>query len=341
MIKFAYTDYFYYLISIPILIVLFVGVMRQKKRQLRRFGDLSILNDLMPYVSVSRSVIKFVLILLVIVFAILAMASPQFGSKLKEVKRKGVEIIIALDVSNSMLAEDITPNRLEKAKMSISKLVDKLKNDKIGLIVFAGDAYVQVPITTDYRATKMFLSTAKTNIVPKQGTAIGSAIELAMTSFSPEEDKSKVIIIITDGENHEDDAVEMANGAVKKGITVHAIGMGLSQGAPIPERNPYGQKEYRKDKDGNVIISKLNENMLQQLAASGNGIYVRATNAQTGLDVIFDEINKMEKHEIEANIFADYEEQFQYPLMVALFFLLIEMLVRERKNKFFERINPF
>ena len=214
----------------------------------------------------------------------------EFGSKLKTEKRKGVELMIALDVSNSMMAEDIQPNRLERAKRAISRLVDKLDDDKIGLIVFAGDAYTQLPITTDFASAKLFLNSVSTNIVPRQGTAIGAAINLAANSFSPQFEGNKAIIVITDGENHEDDAVGAATAAAQQGIIVHTIGMGLPQGAPIPVYEN-GQKDFRKDKNGQVVVTKLDEQMLQEIAAAGNGVYVRANNAEVGLNTLFDEIN--------------------------------------------------
>jgi Ca-activated chloride channel family protein len=283
--------------------------------------------------------LKSILFLLAISSLIVAVARPQFGSKLKEVKRKGVEIVIALDVSNSMLARDIQPNRLERAKRAIAQMVDKMQNDKIGLIVFAGDAYVQVPITTDYTSTKMFLGTISPNIVPKQGTAIGSAIQLAMKSYDPASDLSKALIVITDGENHEGDAIEMAKAAAEKGITVHAIGMGSPTGSPIPVRG--STSNYLKDRQGNTIVSKLDEATLQQMAAIGNGAYIRASNAGTGLRALFKEINKMDKKEIESKAYSEYEDQFPYFIGLALILLAMEFLILERKNKWLKNMKLF
>ena len=271
---------------------------------------------------------------------IFAVAQPQFGSKLKTEKRKGVELEIALDVSNSMMAEDIQPNRLERSKRAISRLVDNLDNDKIGLIVFAGDAYTQLPITTDYASAKLFLNAVSTNIVPRQGTAIGAAINLAASSFSPQFKGNKAIIVITDGENHEDDAVGAATAAAQQGIVVHTVGMGLPQGAPIPVITN-GQKDFRKDKNGQVVVTKLDEQMLQQIAAAGNGIYVRANNAQVGLNTLFNEINKMQGAEIESVVYAEYEDQYQWFIALALFFFLLDYLVLERKNKYLKNIKIF
>jgi Ca-activated chloride channel family protein len=294
----------------------------------------------MPGYSQSRPVLKSILVLLALVSLVFGIARPQFGSKLREIKREGVEIIIALDVSNSMLAEDIQPNRLERAKQAIARMVDRLVNDKIGLIVFAGDAYIQIPITTDYVSAKLFLNTISTDIVPKQGTAIGSAIELGMRSFTQQEETSKALIIITDGENHEDDAIQAAKQAVEKGITVHTIGIGLPQGAPIPVMSG-GQKTYRKDNQGETVISKLDETMLRRIATAGEGIYIRSTDTRVGLDKLFDEINKMDKQEMESRIYSEYDERFQYVFALGLFFLLLEFIILERKNRWLSRIKLF
>jgi len=249
--------------------------------------------------------------------------------------------MIALDVSNSMLSEDIQPNRLEKAKRAIARLTERLSNDKIGLIVFAGKAYTQIPITTDYASAKMFLGSINTEIVPTQGTAIGSAIDLAMSSFSPDLESSKAIIVITDGENHEDDAVEMAKKAAEKKIVVHTIGMGLPQGGPIPIYNAYGQKDFKRDQSGQVVVTKLDEAMLQQIAAAGGGTYIRANNTEVGINNVFDEINKMEKTELESRVYSDYNDQFFYFIVAAFALLVLEFAVMERKNNLFKNIKLF
>ena len=340
MFRFGNIEYLYLLVVIPLLILLFLILFSLRKKSLRRFGNMEVIEQLMPSLSFVRPVIKFMFMLLALGALIFGIARPQFGSKLREIKREGVEIIIALDVSNSMMAEDIQPNRLERAKQAIAKMVDRLVNDKIGLIVFAGDAYIQIPITTDYVSAKLFLNTISTEIVPKQGTAIGSAIELGMKSFTQQEETSKALIIITDGENHEDDAIEMARAAVEKGIMVHTIGIGLPKGAPIPVYGG-GQKNYLKDNSGETVISKLDEEMLQKVAAAGEGVYIRSTDTRVGLDKLFDEINQMEKQEMEARVYSDYDERFQYVFAIGLFFLLLEFLILERKNKWLSKIKLF
>ena len=340
MFQFAQREYLYALIIIPIVILLFAIAWQLRKRALKKFGDTNIIKVLMEDVSTQRPIWKFGIIMLALGFLIVGLAGPQLGSKLKEVKRKGVELVIALDVSNSMMAEDIQPNRLERSKRAISKLLDELHNDKIGLIVFAGEAYVQLPITTDYAAAKMFLSTVSTKVVPTQGTAIGAAIELGMKSFTSEVDKNKAIIIITDGENHEDDAIAKAQEAVDKGILVHTIGMGLPKGAPIPIGNS-GNSNFRTDRTGQVVISKLDETMLQQIASAGQGKYIRANNSQTGLKKLFEEINRMEQTEIESQAYSEYEDRFQYFIAVALLLLFLEFIILERKNKYLKGIRLF
>ncbi|SET96789.1 Ca-activated chloride channel family protein [Draconibacterium orientale] len=340
MFRFANIEYLWGLLLIPLLALFFVWSRISRRRALKKFGQQEILGQLMPYSSGNRPVVKFIILMLALAFFIVGIARPQFGSKLKTEKREGVELMIALDVSNSMMAEDIQPNRLERAKRAISRLVDRLKDDKIGLIVFAGDAYTQLPITTDYNSAKLFLNSVNTQIVPKQGTAIGAAIDLARKSFTPNGEANKAIIIITDGENHEDDALASAKAALDEGAIVHTIGMGLPSGSPIPVlRN--GQTDYLKDRDGNVVVTKLNEQMLEQIAATGGGIYVRANNAQVGLNALFDEINKMEKQEMETRTFSEYDDQFQYFFAVGLFLLLLEFVILERKNKYLKRIKLF
>ena len=340
MFRFANIEYLWGLLLIPLLVVFFAWSRISRRRALKKFGQQEILGQLMPYSSGTRPVVKFIILMLALAFFIVGIARPQFGSKLKTEKREGVELMIALDVSNSMMAEDIQPNRLERAKRAISRLVDRLKDDKIGLIVFAGDAYTQLPITTDYNSAKLFLNSVNTQIVPKQGTAIGAAIDLARKSFTPNGEANKAIIIITDGENHEDDALASAKAALDEGAIVHTIGMGLPSGSPIPVlRN--GQTDYLKDRDGNVVVTKLNEQMLEQIAATGGGIYVRANNAQVGLNALFDEINKMEKQEMETRTFSEYDDQFQYFFAVGLFLLLLEFVILERKNKYLKRIKLF
>ena len=271
---------------------------------------------------------KFWLIFAAIGLFSVLLARPQFGSKQETVKRKGVEVIIALDISNSMLAQDVQPSRLEKAKRLISRLVDELDNDKVGMIVFAGDAFTQLPITSDYISAKMFLESISPSLISKQGTAIGEAINLATRSFTPQEGVGRAIIVITDGENHEGGAVEAAKAAAEKGIQVSVLGVGMPEGAPIPG-------------EGNVIVTRLNEGMCQEIAKDGKGIYVRVDNSNSAQKAISQEISKMAKSDVESKIYTDFNEQFQAIAWIILLLLLAEMLILDRKNPLFKNVHLF
>lgn len=340
LFRFANPDFLYLLLLLPVLILLYIINEIRKKKALQRLGEFNLVGSLVPEMSTIRSLIKFILQLAAFTAAIIMLARPQFGSKLEDVKKHGVEVIIALDVSNSMLAEDIQPDRLTRAKQAISRLVDNLDNDKIGLIVFAGDAYTQIPVTTDYVSAKMFLSTIRPDMVPKQGTAIGAAINLGIRSFSPGEGKSKAMIIITDGENHEDNPVSRAEEAAKAGIIIHTIGIGSTDGVPIP-LTLNGRKEYLKDVDGNTVISKLDEDILKKIALSTNGNYVRASNSNIGLDEIFSEIRNMKKQELESTMYTEYNDQFGIFAVISLCLLLADFIIMERKNRRLTNIRLF
>jgi Ca-activated chloride channel family protein len=270
-------------------------------------------------------------------FVILALANPQIGTKLEEVKREGVDIMIALDVSNSMTAEDIKPSRLESAKQEISRMIDKLQNDRIGMVVFAGDSYLQLPLTTDYPAARLLLSTIDVDIVPVPGTAIGSAIRLAKKSFAAGEQKHKVIVLITDGENHEDDAIAAAKEAHDEGVVIHTIGMGLPDGAPIPVYQNQNIVGYKKDNEGATVVTKLDQQALVQIAEAGGGKFIRASNQQNELDAILREIESMEKKEFGAKIVTEYEDRFQYCLALALLLLLMEFFLSERVTPWMQK----
>lgn len=295
----------------------------------------------MPNVSKTLPIIKFTLYALAMVSLLIGLANLQFGTKVEEVKREGIDLMIALDVSNSMLAEDLSPNRLERSKRAIFQLIQKLHNDRLGIIVFAGDAYVQLPITTDYSSAKLFLETIGTDIVPTQGTSIGAAINLAMESFDFENGTSKSIIVITDGENHEDDAKEAASEASAKDVLVHTIGMGSEKGGPIPVYKNGAQIDFRKDNQGNTVVTKLNETMLKEIAAAGNGSYVRASNANAGLGIVMEEIDKMEKKEFGSKSFKDYEDRFQIFLIISLILIIIEYFLSNRRTSKLDGVNLF
>ena len=340
MLKFAHTYYFIGLLALPFFMVMFWMMRRWKKRALANFGRAGNIQRLMPDVSTSRPLWKFVLLMLAYTCLIIGLAAPQTGSKLEKIKRRGVDMVIALDVSNSMLAQDIKPNRLERAKQATSKLIENLENDRIGLIVFAGKAYTQMPITSDYAAAKLFLSTINPGQIPVQGTAIGEAIDQGIQSFGSSK-QSKAIILITDGEDHEGNALAKAQEAASKGIAVYTIGMGLPEGAPIPIYNAGIQMGYKKDQEGNTIITRLDEKMLQDIANAGNGIFVRANNTQVGLKKVFDEVNKMQKSEYDSQVFSEYEDRYQLLLVIAFLLLLGEIFIFERKGKWAERFRIF
>lgn len=338
MFRFAEPEYLYLLLVVPLLTLIFIFYSIRKRKNIAAFGDPVLLKDLMPNVSTVRPMVKFVMQMVVLTLLVVVLARPQFGTKAEQVKRQGIEVMIALDISNSMMATDVAPNRLAKSKQILSQLIDNMSNDKVGLVVFAGDAFTQLPITADYVSAKMFLSTISPKLIARQGTAIGTAIDLAIKSFNPKSQASKAIILITDGENHEDNAVEAARLAQKAGIMVHVIGMGRPEGAPIPID---GTMSFWKDKDGNVVVSKLNEVMCNDIASAGKGIYVRADNTNTALRTISKELDQLAKTELTTTTFSNYNEQFQSFAIIALLLLLMDIFVLERINKRFSRLKIF
>ena len=340
MFRFANPYVLYSLLVLPFLMVLYYLSGILKKKKIEEFGDLSLMQLLMPDASTSRSIWKFYLYLTALTFIIIGLSRPQIGSKLQEVKRKGIEIMIALDVSNSMNAEDIQPSRLIRAKQVLAKLVDRLSDDKIGFIVFAGDAYTQVPITTDYVSVKMFLSNISTGLVPVQGTDIQKAIELAHNSFPSKSELQKVIIIITDGENLQGNPEESARLANEKGVLIYTLGMGTPEGAPIPV-GAENSNDYKKDSSGNTVVSKLDEATLQKIAVAGGGEYIPANNTQAGLNRLFEKVEKLNKKEYESKIYSEYNEQFQYFFGFALILLIIEFFIVEKKSKWLNSLKIF
>ena len=338
MFRFEEPTYLYLLLLLPFLAAFYLYSNYRRRKAIRKFGDPVLMAQLMPDVSKYRPDVKFWLVFAAIgLFAVL-LARPQFGSKLETVKRQGVEVMIALDISNSMLAQDVQPSRLEKAKRLVAQLVDKMENDKVGMIVFAGDAFTQLPITSDYISAKMFLESINPSLISKQGTAIGAAINLATRSFTPQEGVGRAVIVITDGENHEGGAVEAAKAAAEKGIQVSVLGVGMPDGAPIPVE---GTNDFRRDRDGNVVVTRLNEQMCQEIAQAGDGIYVRVDNSNAAQKVIAQEINKMAKADVETQVYTEFNEQFQAVVWIILLLLLAEMLILERKNPLFRNIHLF
>ena len=338
MFRFAQPQYLYLLLIVPLMWAIYFYSVYRNRKNMAKYGNPQILQSLAPDVSKYKPGTKFFLQQLALIIMIFIIARPQMGAKIETVKKQGVEIIIALDVSNSMLARDIAPSRLDKAKQMLSRLTDGFTNDKVGLIVFAGDAFTQLPITSDYISAKMFLSSINPSMVSTQGTAIGAAINLAARSFTPDETTDKAIILITDGENHEDDAIGAAKAAAEKGIHVNIVGMGDPKGSPIPIQ---GSNNYMKDKDGNVVITKLNEQMGQEIAAAGNGMYVRADNTNSALKALQKEIEKMNKTELDSKVYSEYDEQFQIFAWIALFLLIADFMTLDRKNRIFRKVKLF
>ena len=346
MIRFERIEILYVLGIIPILVIVYFFAVRSSKRKFRKFASLELKGFLLPLESGFRKGLKFSLWLVSFGILIIALAGPQRGSKLKEVQKRGSEIVIALDVSNSMLAEDIKPNRLETAKHSLNRMLNDMEDDKVGLIVFAGDAYTQIPITNDYGAARLFLNTVSTEMVSKQGTSLGAAIKLGSRSFTPESGndnqhsaKTRAIIIITDGENNEGDVIDAAKKAAEKGIVIHTIGLGSPDGVPIPIYP--GSREFRKDKDGNVVVSKLDETSLKQIAGLTNGFYVRAGNNTAGLQQLMKKIGELDTEEYTATVFAEYIERYQYFIAIALILLCIEFLIMQKKSLWLSKFKLF
>ncbi|MCA0429667.1 MAG: VWA domain-containing protein [Bacteroidetes bacterium] len=341
MYKFQNILFFYGLIALPIFLSLFFIYKLNKKKKLKLLGDLTLINYLTPYISKRKQTIKVILFCLAFASLIIAMCNLQTGSKLTEVKREGADIIVCLDVSNSMLAQDLSPNRLTRAKYALEKMIDNLQGDRLGLVVFAGEAYVQLPITTDYSAAKLFLQSINPGIVPVQGTNLAAAIEKASESFSSDEGKNRAIIIISDGEDHEPEAIEKAKEAYDKGIMINTIGVGSLNGVPIPLVEDGVIKGYRKDKSGQTVVTKLNPAALKEIAAAANGVYVQASQADIGLSAVFDKISQLEKSQIENKMYTDYEDQFQWFLALSLLLFLIEFLISERVSEWLKKLNLF
>lgn len=338
MFKFANPNALFLYILLLLVVGIYFYAGHRRKSALRKYGDPNLLAALMPEVSPYRSKIKFWITFVAMCFMVLLIARPQFGTKVETVKRHGIETIISLDISNSMLAEDVAPNRLEKSKNIISKLVDSFEDDKVGLIVFAGDAFIQLPITNDFISAKMFLESINPGLITRQGTNIKAAIDMATRSFTPREGVGKAVIIITDGENHEGGAIEAAKAAAEKGLSVYVMGVGSLSGAPIPGNRA---NDFRRDKEGNVIVTKLNEQMCQEIAAAGNGVYIRIDNTNNAQKLLQKEIDKLAKADIESAVYSEYDEQFQVMAWIALILLLLEMLLMVKKNPRFKNINLF
>ena len=337
MLRFEDPIYLWMLLIIPILVLVRFIVWRKRKRNLRKFGDPSLLKEMMPDVSKYRPTIKFCLLLSAITILIFMIARPQVGSKISHEKREGIEVLIALDISNSMLAQDVIPSRLEKSKLLIEDLVDHFTNDKVGLVVFAGDAFVQLPITNDYVSAKMFLQNINPSLITTQGTDLARAISLSQSCFTQREHIGRAIIVITDGEDHEGGALEAARVAYKKGINVFILGVGTSKGAPIPD----GNGGYLKDNSGQTVLSALNEQMCQQVAKAGNGVYIHVDNTSDAQEKLNKELSKLQSGISDTVVYSEYNEQFQIFGIILLLLLIVETILLESRNPLFKKINLF
>lgn len=337
MLRFEDPIYLWMLLIIPILVLVRFIVWQKRKRNLRKFGDPSLLKEMMPDVSKYRPTIKFCLLLSVITILIFMIARPQVGSKISHEKREGIEVLIALDISNSMLAQDVIPSRLEKSKLLIEDLVDHFTNDKVGLVVFAGDAFVQLPITNDYVSAKMFLQNINPSLITTQGTDLARAISLSQSCFTQREHIGRAIIVITDGEDHEGGALEAAREAYKKGINVFILGVGTSKGAPIPD----GNGGYLKDNSGQTVLSALNEQMCQQVAKAGNGVYIHVDNTSDAQEKLNKELSKLQSGISDTVVYSEYNEQFQIFGIILLLLLIVETILLESRNPLFKKINLF
>ena len=333
MLYFAKPDYLLLLLLVPLIIGGYGLIRFMRRRRKLKLGEEALVDDLMPSWSRSKGWWRIVLFALAFALFVIGMARPGVGAKLAQRETHGAEIMICLDVSNSMLAQDYSPDRLSRAKLAISRLVDRMEGDRIGLIIFAGSSFVQLPITVDYVSAKMFLNSITTESVPVQGTAIGDALYTAAKSFSAQSEKSRAIIVITDGENHEDDAVDAARQIAETGIKIYTIGVGSLRGQPIPKDG-----DLMKDSEGNIVVTRLDEDTLKDIAAAGNGAYIHAGNEEFGLNPIVDDIRALEDEKFNSVVFEEYDEQFMYFFGAALLLLVIEMLIGERraKKRFFE-----
>jgi Ca-activated chloride channel family protein len=325
-----------------VIIVLFLLLLVWKKKTQRKFADSLLLKRLTPNRSMYKGTLKLVLFTLGLSGLIIGLVNPKIGTKLETVKREGVDIVFAIDVSKSMLAEDIAPNRIEKAKRLVSEIINQLASDRIGIIAYAGQAFPQLPITTDYGAAKMFLQSMNTDMLSSQGTAINEAIELATTFYDDEEQTNRVLFIISDGEDHsEGTTLNSVEDAVDEGIRIYTIGVGKSKGAPIPLKRRGVVESLKKDSQGEVVITKLNEEILVDISDEGNGKYIDGSNTEAAVEVIKEELLQMDKKEFEAKQFAEYKDQFQWFLGAGLLFLFLEIFVLDRKTKWLKKLNLF
>ena len=333
--------YFYYLAIIPAIVVVFLLVLWWKKRIQKQFADHKLIQKLSPEKSTFKSFLKITVFCLALAFLIISLTNPKMGTKLETVKREGVDIVFALDVSKSMVAEDIAPNRLEKAKQIITKIVENLGSDRVGIIIYAGNSYPLLPITTDYAAAKMFLQNANTDMVSSQGTAINDAIERPLTYYDDNEQTNRFLVIVSDGEDHEENTLELAKQAAEKGIKIYTVGIGTAKGGPIPLKENGRVMGYKKDSKGMVVVTQMNEQILRDIANAGNGKYINGNKTQETIASIKEVLEKAEKNEFETKQFSDYEDQFQWFIGIGLLLLIVDVTLLEKKTKWIQKLNLF
>jgi Mg-chelatase subunit ChlD len=337
--KFANPEFLYLFFAIPVFILGFIFLNIRKRKSVEKLGTLALVKKMMPELSLKRSYLKFWIVLVAIGFGIIVLARPQFGTKVEQVDKKGIELVIAIDVSNSMMAEDIKPNRLAKAKQILTRIIDERRDDKVAIVVFAGEAFIQLPLTPDSQSAKLFLETIDPSIVPVQGTVIGSAIDISMTCFSNDADIDKAIVLITDGESHEGNAEEAAARAAEKGVHVNVVGIGTTEGTVIPVAE--GSANVRRDTQGQPVVSKLNEEMCRQIAKAGKGLYAHADNSNSALRSLQAELEKLQKKEIDGIAYSEYDEKFHLFVWAMLILLLLEVCIFDKKNRIFRNIRLF
>ena len=339
MFRFAHPEYLYLFIALPFVFAIYIYLNIKKRKDVSKMGTLELVKQMMPELSLKRSYLKFWFVFTALVLAVLLVAGPQFGTKVEKVETRGIELVIAIDVSNSMLARDIKPDRLSRAKQLLSRIIDERKEDKIGLIVFAGEAYVQMPLTSDTQSAKLFLNSIDPTLVPVQGTVISKAIELGINSFSSDTDVDKAMILITDSEDHEGDAVKMAKRASDAGLMVNVMGVGSVEGSPIPE-SEYSNT-YKTDTEGNIVVTKLNEIMAREIAQSGKGLFVQADNTNNAMNVLTAELDKLQKKDMGSLVYSEYNEKFPIIAWMLLVVLIVEVCIFDKKNRLFRNVRIF
>lgn len=339
MFRFAHPEFLYLFIAMPIVVAIYIYLNIKKRKDVKKLGNLTLLKQMMPELSLKRSYLKFWLIFAALSIGIIMVAGPQFGTKIEKVEKKGVELVIAIDVSNSMLARDVNPNRLTRAKQILSRIIDERREDKVALIVFAGESFVQMPLTSDTQSAKLFLNSIDPSLVPVQGTELAGAIKLGTNSFSSDKEIEKAIILITDGEDHEGNAMEVAKKAAEKGIMVNVVGIGSPEGTPVPKSERVN--DYKTDSKGNVVVSRLNVEMCKEIAQNGKGLYVQADNSNSALRALQNELDKLAKKDTSSVAYSQYDEKFPWLAWTLLILLIVEICIFDKKNRIFKNVRLF